>query len=69
MSKPQLIEFFVRGYPLEDALAILNRWGRLTKSERELATHARWEVLTERQKLKLNPCVGISGCPAGYQRH
>lgn len=65
---PDLNEFFVRGYPLEDAVAIMERWDKLTESERALAQQ-RWSRLTVRQRLALNPDYEMPCLPAAYRPH
>lgn len=65
MPKPAVSDFFVRGYPLEDALAILERWDSLTEPERALARQ-HWRRLTVRQRLSLNPCYEGPCLPAAY---
>jgi hypothetical protein len=36
MKKPQLNDFFIRGVPLSIALDALEKWGTLTKEQREI---------------------------------
>jgi hypothetical protein len=44
-DKPDVFDFFVRGWPLEHALAIRERWDSLTELARA-AARIRWDRLT-----------------------
>jgi len=69
MTKPpQVIEFFLRGFPLECALAILDHWDVLTELDRTLASHSRWEWLTLAERVRLSPYT-LACVPAGLWRH
>jgi hypothetical protein len=70
MPKPAVFDFFLRGWPLEEALAIFERWDALTVPERTLAAR-RWDRLTAPERLRLNLCFEIEpAClPAPHRRH
>jgi len=47
---PETFDFFMRGFPLEVTLTIIDRWGELTEPERALLRLVRWDVLTDRRR-------------------
>lgn len=74
LRKPALFEFFLRGYPLINALEILAHWDEMSDRERLMARR-RWDDLTEEERRILNlraadPWTETAGDrPASFLRH
>lgn len=71
MPKPDMMGFYLRGFPLEDTLQILKRWDILSEPDRALATWARWHRLSLGDRCRLNPYYESfeSGVPARFPPH